>query len=187
MSPASFSWQPPPPAARLSERDDACAAVGRRPPPTVLYVRRCGFRRALVGRSARTTFARRLPGSRRPKHFAEVLPRMATGATRPRFVRALRAARGRAWLLERFGTDDGRRVRVPDAGARPGRRSLAIANFGEDTRRGLRLNRKVRRPARRAGPAARRSPSRSRRTPRELLVAPHGVALCRNEIVAARA
>ena len=112
-------------AARLSERDDACAAVGRRPPPTVLYVRRCGFRRALIeagdesasfevpsnyesrrrrhssmyAQLARTTFGwSTSPASRRPKTFRSKCCRAwTTGATRPTLCwSSWRAASGAA-------------------------------------------------------------------------------------------
>ena len=98
-----------------------------------------------------------------------------------------RGARGRAWLLERFAeATTGAACVFQTRAARPGRRPFAIANFEalaeaygstgkcEVTRvapdpTGLTLAEQIQAHA-----------------DASLLVAPHGVALCRNQIVAAR-
>ena len=177
-------------AARLSERDDACAAVGRRPPPTVLYVRRCGFRRALVEAVGTDDFRLvDLSGKPPPQNVSlEVLPRMDYWSDQAHALLELlaRGARGRAWLLERFAeATTGAACVFQTRAARPGRRPFAIANFEAlaeaysaksrcETRvapdpTGLTLAEQIQAHA-----------------DASLLVAPHGVALCRNQIVAAR-
>ena len=121
-------------AARLSERDDACAAVGRRPPPTVLYVRRCGFRRALVEAVGTDDFRLvDLSGKPPPQNISlEVLPRMDYWSDQAHALLELlaRGERGRAWLLERFAEPTaGAACVFQTRAARPGRRPFAIANF----------------------------------------------------------
>ena len=167
-------------AARLSERDDACAAVGRRPPPTVLYVRRCGFRRALVEAVGTDDFRLvDLSGKPPPQNVSlEVLPRMDYWSDQAHALLELlaRGARGRAWLLERFAEPTtGAACVFQTRAARPGRRPFAIANFG-GARRGLRSKVAVRDAGRAGpdGPDARRADPGARR--RELA---RGAPRCR--------
>ena len=112
----------------------ACAAVGRRPPPTVLYVRRCGFRRALVEAVGTDDFRLvDLSGKPPPQNISlEVLPRMDYWSDQAHALLELlaRGARGRAWLLERFAeATTGAACVFQTRAARPGRRPFAIANF----------------------------------------------------------
>lgn len=121
-------------AARLSERDDACAAASRRPPPTVLYVRRCGFRRALVEAVGTDDFRLvDLSAKATPPNLAlEVLPRMDFWSDQAHALLELlaRGERGRAWLLDRFAEHKtGAACVFQTRAARPGRRSFTVENF----------------------------------------------------------
>ena len=171
-------------AARLSERDDACAAVGRRPPPTVLYVRRCGFRRALVEAVGTDDFRLvDLSGKPPPQNMSlEVLPRMDYWSDQAHALLELlaRGERGRAWLRERFAeATTGAACVFQTRAARPGRRPFAIANF-EALAEAYASNSRC---------ETRVAPDPTGLTLAEqiqahadasLLVAPHGVALCTN-------
>ena len=176
-------------AARLSERDDACAAVGRRPPPTVLYVRRCGFRRTLVEAVGTDDFRLvDLSGKPPPQNMSlEVLPRMDYWSDQAHALLELlaRGERGRAWLHERFVEPTaGTACVFQTRAARPGRRPFAIANFEALAEAYASKSRCKTRVA--PDPTGLTLAEQVQaHADASLLVAPHGVALCRNQIVAA--